>query len=441
MSGALSARLAAAEGPLIETEAGALRAGAARLLSPDADPGARVLVSLRDPARLVAALVALDGRVAEMLLVSHAQPAEVAAALAAAAGCDRVLTDRPELGGLPLAPLAPLALAEGEARATAPTRWLMTTSGTTGTPKIVPHTLGSLAATVRPASGDPRWALLYDPTRFAGLQVTLQALIGGGVLLAPDTSAPLAAQLAFLAARGCDHLSATPTLWRRLLMTPGFADLPLRQATLGGEIADQPVLDALAAALPRARVTHVFASTEAGVGFSVRDGRAGFPAEWLEAPPPGAAIRVRDGLLWLKPRGFDGERIAADPVTRDPDGFILTGDLVETREGRVLFLGRESGVINVGGVKVHPERVEREIAAVPGVALVRVSAKKSAMTGQLIVAEVAPKPEATDREALKAAILARCRERLEREATPAIVRFVEDFEVNAAGKLVRGGKG
>jgi len=38
----------------------------------------------------------------------------------------------------------------------------------------------------------------------------------------------------------------------------------LRQITLGGEIADQAVLDALARRFPGARITHVYASTEAG---------------------------------------------------------------------------------------------------------------------------------------------------------------------------------
>ena len=47
---------------------------------------------------------------------------------------------------------------------------------------------------------------------------------------------------------------------------------------LSGEIADEAVLDALSALYPRARVAHAYASTEAGVGFEVDDGRAGFPA-------------------------------------------------------------------------------------------------------------------------------------------------------------------
>ncbi len=64
--------------------------------------------------------------------------------------------------------------------------------GTTSTPKLVAHTLQSLT---RPTKRDLsrgaelRWGLLYDLTRFAGLQVYLQALAGGSLLLLPTAGA------------------------------------------------------------------------------------------------------------------------------------------------------------------------------------------------------------------------------------------------------------
>ncbi len=249
-------------------------------------PGTTVAVSFADPVALIGALAALDGRAGAMLLLSHALAPGIVARLMAAAGATALVTDRADLEAThALGPSPAPAAAGGEE-----TRWLMTTSGTTGIPKIVPHTLGSLARSVvrlpaplAPVWGLPVWGLVYDPTRFAGLQVVLQALLGGGRLAAIDTHAPVPAQVAALAAAGVTHLSATPTLWRRLLMAPGHRELGLVQATLGGEIADQAVLDALRAAYPAARVTHIYASTEAGVGFSVTDGRAGFPRAFLEA--------------------------------------------------------------------------------------------------------------------------------------------------------------
>lgn len=397
-----------------------------------------VALCLRDPVALIRALAALDGRTATMLLLSGALDADTVRVLVERTGCGALVTDRDDLLGHATALRFEDATAPGRAAPRAATTWLLTTSGTTGTPKIVPHTLKSLTRSVfRFTPKDaPNWGLLYDPTRFAGLQVTLQALVGGGRLLAVDTHEPIAAQIAALAAMGCTHLSATPTLWRRVLMVPDHKALSLRQITLGGEIADQAVIDALRAAYPAARVTHIYASTEAGVGFSVNDGRAGFPADYLALAPGGVKLKIVDDILWLRPPL--GPSVASPEIAVDAEGYIRSGDLIEAAGDRLQFLGREGGLINVGGVKIYPETVEDAVKSVPGVALVQVSSKKNPITGTLVLAEVQLNPGA-DPAATKQAILDTCRARLVREAVPAIVRFVEGFEINAAGKLVRKG--
>ena len=76
-------------------------------------------------------------------------------------------------------------------------------------------------------------------------------------------------------------------------------------------------------------------------------------------------MKIVDGELWVRSRigmlGYYGD----DPV--DPDGWRPTGDLVEIVDGRVVFRGRRSEIINVGGTKVHPLPIEERIGAVPGV--------------------------------------------------------------------------
>lgn len=403
---------------------------------------ARVAVALRDPLALVRALVALDGQVAALLLLSGQAPAEVIETLVSRQDVTHLLTDRADLAGHALA-LSPEALF-GAQRAATPqrTHWLMTTSGTTGLPKVIPHTLASLSRTVvkMRESPLPVWGMLYDGTRFAGMQLLLQGLIGGGRLVLVDTHQGLADQVSAMAGQGVTHLSATPTLWRRLLMVPGHRDLALRQITLGGEIADQGILTKLRAAYPQARVTHIYAATETGVGFAVNDGLAGFPEAFLTKAPGGIGVKVSGGILWLRPPGLTEHRPSIAPtIEQDAEGYLSTGDQVEIREGRVFFLGRDSGVINIGGVKVYPERVEAVISAVPGVTLAQVGSKTSPFTGALVTATVMA-AEGADRPALKAAIQAACRAQLEREAVPASVRFVEDLEINAAGKIVRASK-
>lgn len=408
------------------------------------NPASRIALKLHDPLDIVIALAALDGQVEAILLLSHALAQETAQTLALTAGCSLFVSDiMSEAEGEIAVKTLEEVLGPHRREVPLPTEWLMTTSGTTGVPKIVPHTLRSLARSVYrfgpgtdPAEA-PVWGLLYDPTRFAGIQVVLQALIGGGELAVIDTTLPLADQVLALVDRGCTHLSATPTLWRRLMMVPGHRRLPLRQVTLGGEIADQPTLNAVRAAFPAARLSHIYASTEAGVGFSVTDGKAGFPMSYLDRAPGNVRLKIEDGVLWLRPP-ITALLPGQHGIEVDNAGFVRSGDRVLIEGDRVLFLGRESGLMNIGGVKVYPETVEAVVKTVPGVALVQVSAKRSPVTGALVVAEVQLDTDA-DPEVTRRLIQETCRARLEREAVPAIIRYVAGFTTNAAGKLVRTG--
>ena len=61
------------------------------------------------------------------------------------------------------------------------TEWLMLTSGTSGVPKIVGHTLEALTGAIvaeGPARGPaPVWATFYDIRRYGGLQIFLRAIL------------------------------------------------------------------------------------------------------------------------------------------------------------------------------------------------------------------------------------------------------------------------
>lgn len=319
------------------------------------------------------------------------------------------------------------------------TRWVLATSGTTGTPKLIEHSTGSLTKTCKAdvdRGKDFIWGLVYDPFRFAGLQVVLQALASGSKLVICNQIAETKGQAAFLREKNVNALSATPTYWRKLLMSGFLRDHSLRQITLGGEPADQPVLNALKAAFPEARIAHIYASTEAGVGFSVKDGLVGFPDKYLQRGVAGNQLRISDsGTLLIKPEKHVPS--AGGTSLANNDGFIDSGDLVAVRGDRVLFLGRNSGAINVGGNKVIPEEVEAVIREVKGVGEVLVKPKGSGVMGQLVTAEVQPISPGMDKTALKREIMTHCRANLEKYKVPALIRFVAEIERNPTGKISR----
>ena len=155
------------------------------------------------------------------------------------------------------------------------------TSGTTGTPKIARHSLEALMGRVNVGEiFRGTWLLTYPPSTFAGVQVLLTAVASNSSLIA-YRSATVPVLAGAMLQYNVTHASGTPTFWRAALMAlPVSSKLSsLQQITIGGETVDQALLDRLAERFPNARVTHIYASTEAGALFSVKDRRAGFPAD------------------------------------------------------------------------------------------------------------------------------------------------------------------
>ena len=407
-----------------------------------------VALRLADPEKMILALVALDGQVDRLLLLSPDAQQDEASALLERFGADALLCD--DSDGINPADATLIDWSEpvqrpltdrktqagGHSRVA--TQWILATSGTTGNPKLVGHDLASLTRTTKAAkSGNaPRWGQLFSMSRFAGVQVLLQGL-AGGVIILPEPEWDLSVQIDFLADQGCDALSATPTLWRKILMTPGHENLALKQITLGGEIADEGVLRSLARSYETARITHIYASTEAGAAFSVNDGKAGFPARFLEEPPKGINIRVADGRLFVQNPLVRPSYLNSAESFVGTDGFVDTGDMIDIVGDRCLFLGRANGFINVGGNKLLPEEVEQVLLSDDAVQLARVYPKKSPITGQLVIADVVLSQPGVEPEAVKAALKALCVERLTRWKVPAIIRIVDSLAISSGSKIDR----
>ncbi|MGM9479959.1 class I adenylate-forming enzyme family protein [Roseateles sp. NT4] len=398
--------------------AGALRGALARV-DAEAWRGKRVALGDMPVLEFLLALLALDG-LAQALVLLPAEEGEAARAERLRLAPVDVVLDAQGLG------LVSTGDAPWQPHADVTTEWLLPTSGTTGTPKLIAHTQASLTRTVRRrAQQEPLvWASLYSLRRFAGLQVFLQSWWEGSPLILTEDDMDLGSRLEALAQLGCSALSATPSMWRKLAMLPPSDGLTLRQITLGGEIVDQAVLDLLARRFPTARITHIYASTEAGVGFAVRDGQAGFPASYLNPGALDIELRVGDDQhLWLRP-------------PRSPD-WVDSGDIVRPQGDRLYFLGRANGSINVGGNKVMPEEVEAVILELPEIAFVQVRARASAVLGSLVEAAVLPAEGAVLDADLKKRVMAHCRGRIEAFKVPAFVVLAQGIAVNAAGKMSR----
>jgi acyl-coenzyme A synthetase/AMP-(fatty) acid ligase len=405
---------------------------------------ASVVVFCTDLSNTLRAMTALDGAVDAFCAMPTTLGVDDLAALLGQWPFDTVITDGGAdtqgmfaAHGLTCMNMEDALTNDGAAQGERATKWLVPTSGTTSTPKLVIHSFDSLSRTAlagRKITDPPQlWAMLYDVTRFAGYQVFLQAALSGQTLAFAGLDTPMDQRVSFFARHGVTHISATPTLWRKILMCPASAELSPAQITLGGEVADQATLSSLGAKYPRARVTHIFASTEAGVGLAVSDGRAGFPLSYIEKPFNGVEISLMDGRLHVRvatrPSGYAGEAPLADR-----DGWIDTGDLVHVDGDRFFVIGRESGIINVGGDKVVPELVRDALLACDIVHEAVVYGKKNPFTGALVAADVVLTRE-MDKDDARKIIDGFLAQRLTAPQRPRLLRFVPEIKANATGKV------
>jgi len=410
--------------------------------------GRSVLVATRDQFAAALALIQLDGIARRLIVCTPDLPAEHLPAIIAKADVDVVLADHElgiqnsEIGIRTSAGEFHIPNSEFLIR----TEWVLLTSGTTGAPKMLAHTFDSLTAPIGGALGQDAgvvWGTFYDIRRYGGLQIFFRALLGRGSFVLSGAGEAIGDYLVRLGAHGATHVSGTPSHWRRVLMSPDARAISPRYIRLSGEIADQGILNALHSFYPRASIGHAFASTEAGVGFEVNDGLEGFPASLVGAPGD-VQVKVADGSLRIRSARNAVRSVGEDssPLT-DDDGFVDTGDMVERRGDRYYFLGRRSGIINVGGLKVYPEEVEAAINRHPAVRMSIVRPRKSPITGSLVAADVVLKEEpgpggTTDGVVdFTREILQICHDRLAPHKIPATIRFVPALDLAAAGKLAR----
>jgi acyl-coenzyme A synthetase/AMP-(fatty) acid ligase len=409
--------------------------------------GRSVLVVTRDQFAAALALIELDGIARRLIVCTPDLASEHLSAVIAKTEAEAIVSDQgpgDDTFGVAIWILCgDTVTSAAPPEACCQTEWVLLTSGTSGAPKMVVHTLASLTAAIDRDVGrddDVVWGTFYDIRRFGGLQILLRAALSRGSFVLSDAGEPIGDYLVRLGVNGATHVSGTPSHWRRALMSPHAKAITPRYIRLSGEIADQGILNALES-FYSANVGHAFASTEAGVGFEVTDGLEGFPAAIVGAPGGDVQIKVDDGSLRIRSArnavcylGEEGSCLI------DDDGFVDTGDMVERRGDRYYFLGRKNGVINVGGLKVYPEEIEATINRHPSVRMSRVRSRRSSITGSLVAADVVLKEEfsaAGDPADFKREILRICRASLSPHKVPASIQFVPALEIAAAGKLAR----
>ena len=300
------------------------------------------------------------------------------------------------------------------------------TSGTTGQPKKVVHSVDTLTRSVRIGEKyeGKVWAYAYNPTHMAGLQVFFQAFENQNTLV-NVFNMQRDEVYEKIAGHRITHISATPTFYR-LLLPFEQSYLSVQKVTLGGEKSNNHLYENIHKIFPEAKINNVYASTEAGSLFAAK-------GDCFQIP---AAIRdkfavVEDELLIHK--SLLGK---SDSFSFDGD-YYHSGDLIEwvdKEEGFFKFKSRKNELINVGGYKVNPGEVEDAINAIEGIRQSLVYGKANSILGNVLIAEV-QKEEGTELTDLD--IRKTLKGQLQDFKIPRKIKFVEAFSLTRTGKLRR----
>ena len=316
---------------------------------------------------------------------------------------------------------------------------VVSTSGSTGSPRGVLLTAGNLAPGTRAANGSSphgvQWVCALPVTSIGGLNVLVRSLATGREPIVmesiggarPFTAADFARAVAQAHNHASDvRVSLVPAQLAKLLTDDESIDA-LRACTfiLVGGAAIRRSLHHAAMELGIA-ITASYGATETAGG-CVFDG----------VPIPGTAVTLHDSRILIRgdvvARGYrcDPEKSA---LTFGQDGF-LSSDFGEIdAEGRLQVLGRIDDIVVINGVNVSPMAVEHVIADLPDIASAAVVAMADIESEPVLIAFVQVRDSAsTISEAVAEAVAMR----LGRVAIPRRIVRVESLPFLPHGKVDR----
>ncbi len=316
------------------------------------------------------------------------------------------------------------------------------TSASSGKPKAALHSFSNHwhnatgSAVNLPFHQGDAWLLSLPLYHIGGYSMIFKCLTGGGAITVPDSGMSLETALGTLP---ITHLSLVPTQLYRMLRSPAARACmqKLRAILLGGSPASQPLLsEALRAEL---QVYLTYGSTEMGSQISTSAAPlAGVVTDSGNILPHREAIISDDGEILVKGpclfMGYLEPGRLNDP--RDAAGWFHTGDAgTLDGQGRLTVHGRLDNMFISGGENIHPEEIEKALAAIEGISEALVVPTPDMEYGARPVAWLRVSDEETPADEV---ITARLRQALGRLKTPvAFYRVREWVTIAGSAKINR----
>jgi long-chain acyl-CoA synthetase len=333
---------------------------------------------------------------------------------------------------------------------------LIYTAGTTGTPKGVMHTHGTIYAN----AAMQRATLPFSPGltgvtvlplchSYGIASITFGSLLGGSktVLLGTfDIDALFAAIEKYRA----DILAAVPTMYIYMLLHPDPKKYDL--SSMKYWISGSAPLTIETQGRFREKFGHEIVEgwglTEAGANNCANPYDGTKKVGSIGLPMKGTRMKVVDDDGNEVPRGTEGEIIISGPMLMKgywnrpqetaevlKDGWLYTGDIgYQDEDGYFFITERKKDLIIKGGENIAPREIEEVIFCHPKVSEAAVIGVKDEIYGEEIKACVVLKPgeQATPEE-----IIEHCQKKLKRFKSPKYVDFLTALPKSLVGKVLK----
>ncbi|RYE07460.1 MAG: long-chain fatty acid--CoA ligase [Hyphomicrobiales bacterium] len=327
-------------------------------------------------------------------------------------------------------------------------------SGSTGLPKVVPHTHAELIADGERTSGV--WDLQPDdvmvnilPPNFAMgfLMGVMDVMTRAATTFYWSDPLPLALSRRKLLDAMVTHratlMGAVPAMYEIIAGQAGDFDLRLRLAFSGGAALKRPVFDAMRSRF-NIDLRQAYGSTEAIM--VAHNDATDVDANWQSVGPPAgdAEVRIEPFETELGPdvgellvrssslmQGYLGDADANAQAF--DDGWFRTGDLASLdEEGRITIRGRRKLLIEISGYKIDPIEVEDVLAAHPAIAETAVIGIPDQRSGNRLRAYIVRSADISEDE-----IVRHARAKLSVQKVPTEIAFLDALPKSPTGKLLR----
>ena len=288
-----------------------------------------------------------------------------------------------------------------------------------------------------------------------GMVLSMTACVTHGSTLCPIPAFSPRLALEAINKEQITACNGVPTMFIAMLEHPNFASTNfshMRTGIMAGSPCPVKVMEDVLEKMNMTEITIVFGQTESSPGctMSCSDDSIEVKVNTVGRPLPGIECKVVDIDTGKDlPDDTDGEFVArgynimkgyykmptATANAIDREGWLHTGDLARRRpDGNYKITGRIKDMIIRGGENIYPKEIEDFIYTHEKVRDVQVIGVPDTQYGEEIMACVILKEGFTMTEE---EIQIFVRSHMARHKTPKYVRFVGDFPMNAAGKVLK----